>query len=93
MTPTLKTITQQAPAEHKKEDRMAEIRNEEVNGRIRTTVHLEPGERIKLCRCHKSAEYPLCDHAHKQLDGNIGPVVIFAPVCSQQDGPEPSEKK
>jgi len=57
---------------------MAVIRNEEVNGRIRTTVHLEPGERIKLCRCHKSAEYPLCDHAHKQLDGNIGPVVIFA---------------
>lgn len=69
---------------------MAEIHNEEIKGRIRTTIHLEPGERIKLCRCHKSAEYPLCDGAHKLLDGNIGPAVIFAPESSAQNTSEQS---
>lgn len=72
---------------------MAEIRNEEHNGRNRSIIHLEPGERIKLCRCQKSAEYPLCDGAHKKLDSIIGPAVIFAPdLPSQGEVANPENK-
>lgn len=56
---------------------MADYRNEEINGRVRTTIELKPGEKIKLCRCQKSAEYPFCDGAHKKIDTTIGPAVII----------------
>lgn len=64
---------------------MAEITNEDRNGHIRTTLKLEPGERVKLCRCQKSSEYPFCDGAHKALDNTIGPAVIFAPGEKKKD--------
>lgn len=56
-----------------------DIKTQDRNGHIRTTIHLENGERLKLCRCQKSAEYPFCDGTHKTLDNNIGPAVVFAP--------------
>jgi CDGSH-type Zn-finger protein len=55
---------------------MPEHTTEERNGHLRTTVELEPGERVSLCRCFQSREFPFCDGTHKQLPGNQGPVVV-----------------
>lgn len=51
-------------------------------GHLRTRVTLRQGEVISLCRCWKSANFPLCDGSHKQMDGNQGPVMIETD-CSQ----------
>jgi CDGSH-type Zn-finger protein len=63
-------------AKHQTIDRM---------GHLRTTVELEPGEKVALCRCFKSGDFPFCDGTHKTLESNIGPVVVSAP--------EPEEKQ
>jgi CDGSH-type Zn-finger protein len=55
---------------------MAEFTNEDRNGHVRTYIKIEPGERIKLCRCSKSSTYPFCDSTHKTLDIKEGPVII-----------------
>lgn len=51
--------------------------NEDRNGRLRTTLHVSPGERIKLCRCMKSAEMPFCDGVHKTIDTTAGPIIVI----------------
>ncbi|GIX46110.1 MAG: hypothetical protein KatS3mg131_0321 [Candidatus Tectimicrobiota bacterium] len=43
-----------------------------------TTVKLEPGERVALCRCFASGKFPFCDGSHKQHPGK-GPVIVEAP--------------
>ena len=58
---------------------MAKITSEEHNGHLRTIVELEPGEQLSLCRCWKSAKFPICDGTHKQLEGNVGPARVRAP--------------
>jgi CDGSH-type Zn-finger protein len=51
--------------------------NEDREGHLRTVISLHPGERVKLCRCMKSKEFPFCDGFHKTLEGNpAGPVVV-----------------
>jgi CDGSH-type Zn-finger protein len=51
--------------------------NEDREGHLRTVIALQPGERVKLCRCMKSKEFPFCDGVHKTLEGNpAGPVVV-----------------
>jgi CDGSH-type Zn-finger protein len=63
---------------------MAEITTEPRDGHPRTIVKLEPGERIKLCRCFASATFPLCDGTHHQQPGK-GPVVVqVAPLPEDQ---------
>ncbi len=57
---------------------MAIHNTEERNGKIRTTMKLEPGERVALCRCMHSKEFPFCDGTHKQMEGTAGPVIIEA---------------
>ncbi len=57
---------------------MAIHETEERNGKLRTVMKLEPGERVALCRCMHSKEFPFCDGTHKQLEGNTGPVIIEA---------------
>lgn len=57
---------------------MAIYETEERNGKLRTVMKLEPGERVALCRCMKSKDFPFCDGTHKQIDGNTGPVIIEA---------------
>ncbi|GIV08999.1 MAG: hypothetical protein KatS3mg019_1090 [Fimbriimonadales bacterium] len=57
---------------------MAIHETEERNGKLRTVMKLEPGERVALCRCMQSAEFPFCDGTHKQLDNNTGPAIIEA---------------
>ena len=51
---------------------------EERNGKLRTTMKLNPGERVALCRCMHSEEFPFCDGTHKALEGAAGPVIIEA---------------
>jgi CDGSH-type Zn-finger protein len=53
------------------------IYNEDREGHLRTTIHIHPGERVKLCRCMRSKEMPFCDGIHKTLsDTNAGPVIV-----------------
>ncbi|MDQ7030851.1 MAG: CDGSH iron-sulfur domain-containing protein [Ardenticatenia bacterium] len=42
-----------------------------------TTVKLEPGEKVALCRCFASAKFPFCDGTHTQHPGR-GPAVVEA---------------
>lgn len=55
---------------------MAQFTNEEHKGHLRTFVKIEPGEKIKLCRCSKSTTYPYCDGSHSTLEITEGPVFI-----------------
>lgn len=55
---------------------MAEHSTEVHHGRLRTTILVTPGERIRLCRCFKSKTFPFCDGAHKTLEGQAGPVIV-----------------
>lgn len=57
---------------------MAKHSTQEIDGRPRTVVELEPGERIALCRCFKSTKFPFCDGTHKEYQG-VGPVIVQAP--------------
>ncbi|MFN7019495.1 MAG: CDGSH iron-sulfur domain-containing protein [Fimbriimonadales bacterium] len=57
---------------------MAIHETEERNGKLRTTMKLNPGERVALCRCMKSADFPFCDGTHKQLECNTGPIIVEA---------------
>jgi CDGSH-type Zn-finger protein len=55
---------------------MAEHKTEERNGHLRTEITLEPGERVALCRCFKSGNFPFCDGTHKTLPENVGPAIV-----------------
>ena len=64
--------------------------NEDRNGHLRTTITLHPGDRVKLCRCWKSKEFPYCDGTHKELEGDpAGPVVVEVALETDME----SEKK
>ncbi|GAB4561657.1 MAG: hypothetical protein Kow0047_09170 [Anaerolineae bacterium] len=56
---------------------MAEVETQEFDGHKRTTVKLEPGERVALCRCFASGKFPYCDGTHRQHPG-LGPVIVEA---------------
>jgi len=57
---------------------MAEHTTENRAGHLRTTIYLEPGEVVALCRCFKSKDFPFCDGTHKTLDSEVGPVIVHA---------------
>ena len=46
---------------------MAEIKNEEAKDKAFVEITIQPGEKIALCRCFKSANMPYCDGAHKKF--------------------------
>jgi CDGSH-type Zn-finger protein len=50
----------------------------EKNGHIGHIVKLQLGERVLLCRCYKSATFPLCDLVHAKHEGTFGPLVVEA---------------
>jgi CDGSH-type Zn-finger protein len=62
-------------AKHQTIDRM---------GHLRTAIELEPGEKVALCRCFKSGDFPFCDGTHKTLESNVGPVVVSAPKSEEK---------
>jgi len=49
---------------------------EERFGHLRTTVQIQKGERVALCRCMDSKNFPFCDGTHKNLPTKAGPVVV-----------------
>jgi len=57
---------------------MPEITNAEKNGKLRVIVKLKTGERISICRCFASKEFPICDGSHRGLPFNVGPAVVEA---------------
>ena len=63
---------------------MAQIEQIGRPERPRHLVRLESGERVKLCRCFASREFPVCDGAHHQIDGK-GPVIVEAPDQAEQN--------
>ncbi len=42
---------------------------------VLTIVTLKPGEKVALCRCYKSKNFPFCDGSHKDEPGK-GPAVV-----------------
>ncbi len=67
---------------------MASHKTEEIMGHLRTTVEVEPGERVALCRCFRSKNFPFCDGTHKQHPDNKGPVIV---VVLETPRSEPEE--
>lgn len=65
---------------------MPEITSAEKNGHIGHIVKLSPGEKVFLCRCYKSATFPLCDFVHGKFADTLGPLIVEAP---KQDGAQP----
>lgn len=57
---------------------MPNITSAEKNGHIGHFVKLQPGEKVLLCRCYKSATFPLCDLVHQKHEGTFGPLVVEA---------------
>ena len=45
------------------------------------TVTVNAGEKVVICRCWKSAKFPLCDGAHnkhnKETNDNIAPCIVI----------------
>jgi CDGSH-type Zn-finger protein len=64
---------------------MPEISNEVKNGHIRHIVLLENGERVVICRCQNSKEYPICDGIHKTLENTIGPAIIESSISTRKN--------
>ena len=48
------------------------------------TISVSPGEKVAICRCWKSAKFPLCDGAHnkhnKETNDNIAPCIVIGEV-------------
>jgi CDGSH-type Zn-finger protein len=68
---------------------MADYINDESKGYTKTYFKIQPGERIKICRCLQSKTFPYCDGLHKTLDVKIGPVSVEA--IEKLDETKPSE--
>ena len=64
---------------------MAEVSSAEKNGHIRHIVKIQPGERIMLCRCYRSATFPFCDVSHAKCEDTLGPVIIEAVVPAEAE--------
>ncbi len=54
---------------------MAEVQTTNVGDHPVTTVKLQPGEKVALCRCFESKQFPFCDGSHKEYPGK-GPAVV-----------------
>ena len=55
---------------------MPEFKAVEIKGHIRHVVKVEAGEKIFLCRCYGSKNFPFCDGSHIQSHHNVGPAVV-----------------
>jgi CDGSH-type Zn-finger protein len=65
-----------------------QFENEDRNGKLRTTIFLQKGDRVKICRCMKSKTFPFCDGEHKYFDVQFGPVVV---QVAEEEKPEKSD--
>lgn len=48
----------------------------DAKGHLRTTVTLNPGDKVALCRCMQSKKFPFCDGTHRTIEGKFGPVLV-----------------
>ncbi len=53
---------------------MAEVQTQSTDTPV-TIIKLQPGEKVALCRCFASQQFPYCDGSHKQHPGK-GPAVV-----------------
>ena len=53
---------------------MPEVHTQEGDHPL-TTVKLQPGEKVALCRCFGSQKFPFCDGTHMQHPGK-GPAIV-----------------
>lgn len=55
-----------------------EIKHETIDakGHLRTTVILNKGDKVALCRCMQSKKFPFCDGTHRTIEGKFGPVLV-----------------
>ena len=56
---------------------MPEVQTTQDTESPRTTVRLQPGEKVALCRCFGSQKFPFCDGTHRQHPGK-GPAIVEA---------------
>lgn len=68
---------------------MSKHTTEERFGHLRTTVEIKPGERVSICRCGASKEWPFCDGAHKTFSINVGPVVVTVNTDQEDETGQP----
>lgn len=66
---------------------MPDITSAEKNGHIRHIVKIQPGEKIMLCRCYKSATFPFCDISHAKCEDTMGPVIIEVAAPAEAEKP------
>jgi CDGSH-type Zn-finger protein len=65
---------------------MSKHTTEDRFGHLRTTIEIQSNERVSICRCWGSKEWPFCDGTHKKLPINIGPAVVT--VTQEEQGGE-----
>lgn len=66
---------------------MAVHQTEEREGKLRTVLKLEPGERVAICRCLQSKNFPFCDGTHKTLpNSKAGPAIVEALTQPTEEG-------
>ena len=58
---------------------MPEVKQQDVL----TFITLKPGEKVALCRCYGSKQFPFCDGTHKQHPGK-GPAIVE--VKTEEEG-------
>ena len=53
----------------------------------RHQIELKPGDKIFICRCWKSANFPYCDGSHRghceHAGDDVGPATITVPESQQ----------
>ena len=62
---------------------MATQTTEDKGGHPVTSIVLEAGEKVAVCRCWGSKNFPFCDGTHRQIEGK-GPAVVAAPEKPQE---------
>jgi len=65
---------------------MATHKTEEQQEHPLTTLELEVGETVVLCRCFGSQNFPFCDGSHKQHPGKGPAIVKIQAVSSSETG-------
>lgn len=68
---------------------MSKHTTEERFGHLRTTIEIKPDERVSICRCGASKEWPFCDGTHKTFAINIGPVVVTVNTDQEDETGQP----
>jgi CDGSH iron-sulfur domain-containing protein 2 len=65
------------------------FQHELLTKRVVDSVKVNMGEQLALCRCWKSAKFPLCDGAHiahnEETGDNVGPILVKGSAAGEGD--------